>query len=83
MSSGDFLEGLESEVNADLAMAKAGAPAADTPPSEWLVDPEEVEVEQTEYTSLLGAVQALEADRTGPGETSVGLDDTARGQWEE
>jgi hypothetical protein len=83
MSSGDFLEGLESEVNADLAMAKAGAPAADTPPSEWLVDPEEVEVEQTEYTSLLGAVQALEADRTGPGETSVGLDDTARGQWKE
>lgn len=83
MSSGDFLEGLEGEVDADLAMLQAGAPAADTPPSEWLVDPEEVEVEQTEYTSLLGAVQALETDRTDPGETPAGLDDTVRGQWEE
>ncbi|MEV0800392.1 hypothetical protein AB0I34_22050 [Kribbella sp. NPDC050281] len=83
MSSGDFLEGLESEVSADLAMARAGAPAADTPPSEWLVDPEEVEVEQTEYTSLLGAVQALETDRMDPGETPTGRGDTARGQWEE
>ena len=83
MSSGDFLEGLESEVTADLAMAQAGAPAADTPPSEWLVDPEEVQVEQTEYTSLLGAVQALETDRIDPGATPTGLDDTARGQWEE
>lgn len=83
MSSGDFLEGLESEIVADLAMAQAGTPAADTPPSEWLVDPEEVEVEQTDYTSLLGAVQALETDRTGPGDTPIGLDDTARGRWEE
>jgi len=63
MSSGDFLERLETEVQADLSMAQSGAPAADTPASEWLVDPEEVQEEQTGFGSLLGAIQALEGDR--------------------
>jgi hypothetical protein len=51
-------------------MAVADASAAldmfATPESGWLVDPAEVQSEQTGLRSLLGAVRALEAPRSGP-----------------
>jgi len=72
MSSGrdpGFLDGLEGEVRAEMGVA-AASPALDlfaTPESEWLVDPAEVQIEQTGLRSLLGAVRALEAPRSRPG----------------
>ena len=68
------LQGLEVEVQVELAVA-AATPALglfDPSVSEWLVDPAEVQSEQTGLRSLLGAVRALEApwsapDRQGPG----------------
>jgi hypothetical protein len=63
-----FLDGLEGEVRAEMAVADASA-ALDlfaTPESGWLVDPAEVQIEQTGLRSLLGAVRALQAPRSGP-----------------
>lgn len=65
---------LEAEVQAELAVADA-TPALglfDPRESEWLVDPAEVQSEQTGLRSLLGALRALEApwsvpDPQGPG----------------
>ncbi|HET7800429.1 MAG TPA: hypothetical protein VFL38_08400 [Humibacillus xanthopallidus] len=70
MSTGEhFLDGLESEVRAELATADSGS-ALDlfaSPESGWLVDPAEVQSEQTGLRSLLGAIQSLEAPRSAPG----------------
>ncbi|TWD83229.1 hypothetical protein FB561_4389 [Kribbella amoyensis] len=61
---GEFLHGLEVEVEADLGMIADSRPeeAAAAPVTEWLVDPAEVEREQIGLRSLLGAVEALEGD---------------------
>jgi len=61
----DRLVALEAEVRLELSAADASPAmgAFATPESEWLVDPAEVQVEQTGLRSLLGAVQALEAGR--------------------
>jgi hypothetical protein len=59
------LEELEAEVEADLALIANSRPddaAAPETPDRWLDDPEEVQVEETDLRSLLGAVQALEAE---------------------
>jgi hypothetical protein len=63
----DRLVALEAEVRGELAVADA-SPAIgvfSSPESEWLVDPAELQIEQTGLRSLLGAVRALEAGR-GP-----------------
>jgi len=62
--SGDFLHELEHEVQADLSMVESSHPAeaAAQPPSEWTVDPADVEREEIGLRSLLGAVEALEGD---------------------
>ncbi|TDD26524.1 hypothetical protein E1218_12980 [Kribbella turkmenica] len=62
--SGDFLHELETEVEADLSMVAASHPeeTAVLPVTEWLVDPADVEREETGLRSLLGAVEALEDD---------------------
>jgi len=70
MSSGrdpGFLDGLEGEVRAEMAVADASAALAlfATPESGWLVDPAEVQIEQTGLRSLLGSVRALEAPERG------------------
>ncbi|CAN7538905.1 hypothetical protein LJR027_003624 [Terrabacter sp. LjRoot27] len=61
----DRLVALEAEVRVELAVADASPAlgAFSSPESEWLVDPAEVQTEQTGLRSLLGAVQALEAGR--------------------
>lgn len=46
-----------------VADASPALGAFSSPESEWLVDPAEVQTEQTGLRSLLGAVQALEAGR--------------------
>jgi hypothetical protein len=62
--SGDFLHELEHEVEADLTMIESSHPAetAVLPPSEWTVDPAEVERDEVGLRSLLGAVEELEGD---------------------
>jgi hypothetical protein len=63
-----FLAGLEAEVRAEMVAAEATS-AVDlfaSPGSGWLVDPAEVQREQTGLRSLLGAVEALEAPRSTP-----------------
>jgi hypothetical protein len=58
-----FLHGLEVEVRAEITVAGA-TPALKlyaAPESDWLLDPAEVQSEQTGLRSLLGAVRALEA----------------------
>ena len=62
--SGDFLHELEHEVQADLSMVESSHPteAAALPPSEWTVDPADVERDEIGLRSLLGAVEALEGD---------------------
>lgn len=64
--SGDFLNELQHEVEADLSMVEASHPEeqAALPPSEWTTDPAELAYEQAAERSLLGAVEALEGDAT-------------------
>jgi len=61
----DRLVALEAEVRVELAVAdeNSAMSAFAAPESEWLVDPAEVQIEQTGLRSLLGAVRALEAGR--------------------
>jgi hypothetical protein len=61
---GPALEELKAEVEADLeliANSRCGAASSGTP-EEWVDDPEEVQVEETDLRSLLGAVEALEVE---------------------
>jgi hypothetical protein len=68
-----FLDELAAAVKADLELiANSRADDADPgTPGQWLDDPEEVQLEETELHSLLGAVETLEPDhRRDPGDTS-------------
>lgn len=61
---GPVLGELAADVEADLeliANSRRGGVEAETP-DHWLDDPEEVQVEETDLRSLLGAVEALEVD---------------------
>lgn len=62
------LAGLEAEVGVELTTAGASSPLGlfAGPQDGWLVDPAEVQSEQTGLRSLLGAVRALEAGRDLP-----------------
>ncbi|MEV5705044.1 hypothetical protein [Actinoallomurus sp. NPDC052274] len=70
----DFGIGLEAEIEAELTMAQSSRPedSAGLPASEWLFDPTDVEREEVELRTLLGAVEGLEGDsrsrRRGTGE---------------
>jgi hypothetical protein len=57
-----FLHGLEVEVEAELSMAESSHPeeVADTPVTEWLFDPTDVERYEVGLRGLLGAVEAVE-----------------------
>jgi hypothetical protein len=65
----DFLGDLESEVRAEMAAADARSPLElfMSPEGGWLVDPAEVQSEQTGLRSLLGAIEVLEMLRATPG----------------
>jgi hypothetical protein len=69
-----FLDGLEAEVRAEMAVAdtRSALDLFASPGNEWLVDPAEVQSEQTGLRSLLGAVEALEAPRSSPSGTGPG-----------
>ena len=65
-----FLQAVELNVRAELALAETGQPekeAADVPIDEWLVDPEDEQHYEVGLRSLLGAVEALEVG-SGPGD---------------
>ncbi|TCC56376.1 hypothetical protein E0H73_32305 [Kribbella pittospori] len=67
------LDELEVEVEADLDLIvkSRGDDTDPEPPSQWLVDPEEVQLEETDLGSLLGAVETLKGDhRDHPGAAS-------------
>jgi hypothetical protein len=57
-----FLRELDVEVEADIELNAAGTPPADEPPSEWLLDPFEVQAEAADLSSLHSAIEALETD---------------------
>lgn len=61
---GPVLDELAAEVEADLELIANSRPDAAEPetPDRWLDDPEEVQVEETDLCSLLGAVEALQVD---------------------
>lgn len=64
MTDDPFLRELEVEVDADIQLNAAGAPADDDPgsPNDWLLDPVEVQEEAVELRNLRGAIEALERD---------------------
>ncbi|WP_410575182.1 hypothetical protein [Amycolatopsis sp. cmx-4-61] len=64
---GQFLHGLEIEVEAELVIAEASHPedAARTPVTEWLFDPTDAERYEVSLRGLLGAVEAVEEGETG------------------
>jgi hypothetical protein len=61
-SEEQFLEGLEVELAAELALAHSDDPEAAfaVPQDEWLFDPADLEREEVGLRNLLGAVEALE-----------------------
>lgn len=61
---GPVLEELEAKVAADLELIANSRrhDASSETPDQWLDDPEEVQVAETDLRSLLGAVEALEVD---------------------
>ena len=68
-----LLDELAVAVEADLELiAKSRGDDTDPgTPGEWLADPEEVQLEETDLRSLLSAVEALEPDRRhDPGDAS-------------
>ncbi|GGK89735.1 hypothetical protein Sme01_50080 [Sphaerisporangium melleum] len=66
IGDGDFLHGLQAEVEAELVMAESSGPEEEMslPVTEWLYDPADARQEEIELRGLLGAVEALE---DGPG----------------
>jgi hypothetical protein len=56
------LDELAAEVEADLELIANSRPDGAEPetPDQWLDDPEEVQVEETDLRSLFGAVEALQ-----------------------
>jgi hypothetical protein len=67
------LDKLAAEVEVDLELiARSRSEDAETErPDQWLVDPEEVQLEETDLRSLLGAVETLADDpRHDPGDAS-------------
>ena len=72
MNDDPVLRELEVEVEADIELNAAGTPPDDEieSPSEWLLDPVEVQEEAVDLRSLRGAIEALEGDpRQDPGAT--------------
>ncbi|WP_432877072.1 hypothetical protein ACQPYH_27980 [Kribbella sp. CA-245084] len=61
---GPVLDELAAEVEADLGLIANSRPDDVEPetPDQWLDDPEEVQVEETDLRSLLGAVEGLQGD---------------------
>jgi hypothetical protein len=61
---GPVLDELAAEVEADLELIANSRPDGAEPETadQWLDDPEEVQVEETDLRSLLGAVEALQVD---------------------
>jgi hypothetical protein len=60
-----FLHSLEAEVEVELTMAEASHPDESIGgPADWLFDPAEAERDEVGLRSLLGAVEALEGDRS-------------------
>jgi hypothetical protein len=58
----EFLRELDVEVEADIQLNAAGTPPEEESPSEWLLDPFEVQAEAADLNSLHGAIEALEGD---------------------
>jgi hypothetical protein len=58
----ESLHELETEVEAELAMAESSHPdeAMSQPVTEWLFDPADAQRDEVGLRSLLGAVEALE-----------------------
>jgi NADH dehydrogenase len=72
-SEGQLLGELAAEVEADLELIANSRPAdaESETPDHWLVDPEEVQLEETDLRSLQGAVESLQDDpRNNPGDAS-------------
>ena len=65
--SGEFLHGLETEVEAELAIAEHSHPeeVAATPVAEWRYDPVDAERYEVGLRGLLGAVEAVEDAERG------------------
>jgi hypothetical protein len=65
--SAEFLHGLEVEVEAELAIARASHPeeVAATPVAEWQYDPVDAERYEVGLRGLLGAVEAVEDTERG------------------
>jgi hypothetical protein len=61
---GDFLHDLEIEVEAELHLAESSRPeeVIELPVDEWPFDPTDVQREEIDLRSLLGAVKAIEDD---------------------
>ncbi|WP_410674102.1 hypothetical protein [Amycolatopsis sp. cmx-4-68] len=64
--NGQFLHGLEIEVEAELDIAESSHPedAARTPVTEWLFDPTDAGRYEVNLRGLLGAVEAVEEGET-------------------
>ncbi|MEU4518973.1 hypothetical protein AB0F52_09680 [Amycolatopsis sp. NPDC024027] len=64
--NGQFLHGLEIEVEAELGIAESShlEDAARTPVTEWLFDPTDAERYEVNLRGLLGAVEAVEEGET-------------------
>ncbi|TCC24001.1 hypothetical protein [Kribbella sindirgiensis] len=60
MGKDDFLHELDVEVEADIALDKAGTPPDDD--ADWVLDPYEAQVEAADLNSLHSAIEALETD---------------------
>jgi hypothetical protein len=60
----EFLHDLETEVDAELAMAEASHPEElyEEPVEEWLFDPTDVERQEVGLRNLLDATKAMEHD---------------------
>jgi hypothetical protein len=62
-NEGEFLAGLEVEVESEIAIARASRPQElESSPDQWLYDPTDREREEVGLRNMLGAVEALEGN---------------------
>ena len=60
---GEFLSGLEVEVESEIAIVRSSRPEElELPPDQWLYDPTDRDREEVGLRNMLGAIEALEGD---------------------
>jgi hypothetical protein len=59
-NDGQFLEVLQSEIEAELVIVEADGPDLSVPSAEWLFDPTDLEREEVGLRNLLAATKVLE-----------------------